>query len=140
MARKTTIELLGHDAMMDALIDGTLTNFIDDSVVLIGDSAFAAKANLTKVDLGNCKKLDRCAFMSCPMLETVVLRSEEACFIGASCFLGTPLTSGACYIYVPRALLATYETQAYASAYLFRALEDYTVDGTIHGELDESKI
>lgn len=46
------------------------------------------------------------------------------------------------YIYVPRALVEQYKvaTNWTTLASQFRALEDYTVDGTITGELDESKI
>lgn len=50
------------------------------------------------------------------------------------------------HVYVPRNLVSSYQTATnwstlYAShADIFRALEDYTVDGTITGELDESKI
>ena len=46
------------------------------------------------------------------------------------------------YFYVPRALVDTYKAATNWSNYAdqFRALEDYTVDGTVNGELDESKI
>lgn len=46
------------------------------------------------------------------------------------------------YIYVPSALVDEYKSATNWSAHAekFRALEDYTVDGTITGELDETKI
>ena len=46
------------------------------------------------------------------------------------------------YIYVPAALVDAYKAATNWSTYAsqFRALEDYTVDGTITGALDESKI
>lgn len=46
------------------------------------------------------------------------------------------------YFYVPSALLTTYQTATNWSTFAdrFRALEDYTVDGTTTGALDESKI
>ena len=46
------------------------------------------------------------------------------------------------YIYVPKSLIEDYKVATNWSAYAdrFRALEDYTVDGTTTGELDESKI
>lgn len=46
------------------------------------------------------------------------------------------------HIYVPRALIEDYKVATNWSAYAdqFRALEDYTVDGTVNGELDETKI
>ena len=58
------------------------------------------------------------------------------------------IAAGNGYIYVPRALLSDDdETKDYRratnwSTYAaqFRALEDYTVDGTTTGELDKTKI
>lgn len=46
------------------------------------------------------------------------------------------------YIYVPRSLVEEYKAATNWTVYAdrFRALEDYTVDGTTTGELDESKI
>ena len=46
------------------------------------------------------------------------------------------------YIYVPKALIEDYKVATNWATYAdqFRAIEDYTVDGTIYGELDESKI
>jgi len=50
--------------------------------------------------------------------------------------------AGIGYIYVPAALIEEYKSATNWSTYAtqFRALEDYTVDGTITGELDETKI
>ena len=47
-----------------------------------------------------------------------------------------------CYIYVPRDMVDTLKSATNWSAYAsqIRALEDYTVDGTTTGDLDESKI
>jgi hypothetical protein len=46
------------------------------------------------------------------------------------------------YIYVPSTLVDSYKTASNWSsvASRFRALEDYTVDGTTTGELDPNKI
>lgn len=46
------------------------------------------------------------------------------------------------YIYVPAELIDTYKSETNWSTFAdqFRALEDYTVDGTITGSLDETKI
>lgn len=88
------------------------------------------------------------AFAYCYELCALVIRNEnEICTLGSSLYY-TKIASGEGYVYVPRVFLddadetkdyrmatnwATYSTQ-------FRVLEDYTVDGTIWGELDESKI
>ena len=57
-------------------------------------------------------------------------------------FSGGILTTGTGYIYVPRALVDSYKaaTNWSAVASQFRALEDYTLDGTIMGELDYAKM
>ena len=73
-----------------------------------------------------------------------ILRSEtKICSIThTSVFTKTPIESGTGYIYVPKALIEDYKVTTNWSVYAsqFRALEDYTVDGTTTGELDETKI
>jgi N-acyl-D-aspartate/D-glutamate deacylase len=46
------------------------------------------------------------------------------------------------YVYVPRALVNAYKTATNWSTYAnyIRAIEDYSIDGTVTGELDETKI
>lgn len=55
---------------------------------------------------------------------------------------GCSIVTGTGYIYVPSALVDGYKAATNWSTYAdqFRALEDYTVDGTTTGELDETKI
>ena len=67
---------------------------------------------------------------------SLILDSETLCTNPGSGF-NVPA-----YIYVPRALVEDYKVATNWSAYAdqFRALEDYTVDGTISGDLDETKI
>lgn len=82
-------------------------------------------------------------FYDCTAFTTLVIRSEQAWTLGnIDSFTNTPIASGTGYIYVPSALVNTYKTAAKWSTYAnqFRALEDYTVDGTITGALDETKI
>ena len=74
---------------------------------------------------------------------TLILRSETVATLpSTSAFSSTPIASGTGYIYVPRALVDSYKAASNWSTYAnqFRALEDYTVDGTTTGALDESKI
>lgn len=62
--------------------------------------------------------------------------------VNVNAFSNTRIDSGTGYIYVPRALIEEYKAAENWSTYAsqFRALEDYTVDGTTTGDLDESKI
>ena len=77
-------------------------------------------------------------------LKTLILPNPEktVTLSGWGWFGGTPIASGTGYIYVPSTLVETYKTATNWSTFAnqFRALEDYTVDGTTTGELDESKI
>ena len=71
----------------------------------------------------------------------LILRSETICTLGSTS-TNDPFTAGTGYIYVPRALLSDDdETMDYRRATnwsnyaaQFRAIEDYTVDGTVTGE------
>lgn len=228
-----TIDVLGDDAVIDSIIDRTITEYKDDSVTEIGVYAFKGCSDLAIVDcpnassfkeesFGNCTKLTdvnlpnaeligRYAFQNCtslvtidlpkavdyvgdaqgvfsgcknlqqahfpvlkrvyigmfingpaipkldlpcctdimgrsmpmPALETLILRANQVCTLGnVSALNNTKIKAGTGYIYVPRALVDSYKTATNWSTYAaqFRALEDYTVDGTVTGELDESKI
>ena len=75
-------------------------------------------------------------------VKTLILRSETVCDKQNSALYATAIANKEGYIYVPRALVDTYKAATNWSAYAaqFRALEEYTVDGTITGALDESKI
>ncbi len=83
------------------------------------------------------------SFTNCKALARLILRNTETvATINANNLSSTPIASGTGYIYVPRALVDGYKAATNWSVYAdqFRALEDYTVDGTITGELDETKI
>ena len=85
------------------------------------------------------------AFKGCSSLKALVLRNAETVADSGSTLSpveNTPIASGNGYVYVPAALVADYKAsnpwKAYSSK--IRALEDYTVDGTTTGALDETKI
>lgn len=82
------------------------------------------------------------AIYGCTSLKALVLRNKSERVSYPSGIETTPIASGTGYIYVPRALVDQYKSGTNWSTYgdQFRALEDYTVDGTTTGELDESKI
>lgn len=109
-----------------------------------GTSAFQDCVKLEKADFPILSSLKAADFAGCKMLSTFILRNESsaATLSQVNSFNGTPIASGTGYIYVPRALVGTYKAATNWSTFAnqFRALEDYTVDGTITGELDESKI
>lgn len=110
---------------------------------------------LKKCDLGSATSISASAFSNCCRMTIMILRSTTMCTLAntnafQSCYhiLGTthstynPNGDKDGYIYVPSALVDSYKTATNWSTYAsqFRALEDYTMDGTVTGELDESKI
>lgn len=121
----------------------------------IGSNAFYNCVKLTTVDFPLLTSIGNYAFRSCSVMNAIILRSQtmvaiynENTFSNCYHLLGTvdstynPTGAKDGYIYVPSALVESYKTDYYWSNFAtqFRALEDYTVDGTTTGALDESKI
>lgn len=105
--------------------------------------AFYDCYELPKLDFPKITYISYQTFQNCRKLTALILRAESVVtLVSANSFTSTPIASGTGYIYVPSALVDSYKTATNWSslATQFRALEDYTVDGTITGELDESKI
>lgn len=149
---------------IDALIDRSITEISSSSVTSIGSSAFSNCSVLTTIDFPVATSIGRSAFFSCKALTTVdfpvatsirnnafsncsvlkslLLRGNDVCELSNNnAFDSTPIKYGTGYIYVPSALIEQYKAATNWSTYAaqFRALEDYTVDGTITGELDPAK-
>lgn len=143
----------------------SLENVEFPSLSSIGTSTFQgclklSSVNVPKLDsiaaygFRNCKSLSRLklpsvtvlggfAFMECTSLIVLVLSGPSCCTLRSlDAFKSTPIESGTGYIYVPATLLDSYKTAANWSNFAsqFRAIEDYTIDGTLDGELDDSKI
>ena len=114
-------------------------------------------AKLELCDLPSATSVGYNAFGGCSSLKAVILRSttlvpltHATAFSDCCHFTGTvnatynPNGDKDGYAYVPRALVEQYPVETNWAAVLdsdrYRALEDYTVDGTIYGDLDESKI
>lgn len=112
-------------------------------VTTLGSGAFRNCQRLKTANMPVVTSIDKNTFYGCSALTTVILQNETLVTLSAvSAFTSTPIANGTGWIYVPRALVDSYKSATNWSNYAtqFRALEDYTVDGTITGELDESKI
>jgi hypothetical protein len=124
-------------------------------VTKLMSGAFYGCVLLTIADFPILTQMASDVFYSCHSLKAVILRGETLCSLSSKsvftyCYhiLGTtnatynPNGDKDGYFYVPRALVDTYKSATNWSTYAsqFRALEDYTVDGTITGELDTTKI
>lgn len=142
-----TIDLLGDDVVFGSRIDGSITEFKDNILTQLGEYSFYNCPELATVDVPNVTVIGTNAFTWCKKLNTLVLRSNTLCTLTKD-MAQTGIANKTGYIYVPRALLGDDDsTKDYRRATnwstvasQFRALEDYTVDGTTTGELDETKI
>lgn len=138
-----TYDELDTQTMTRRLVEGELVTYKNDTVTYLGDQSFSNNANLEYVDFSMLTKIDTAVFNNDSKLKTVVLRSETLVALNnVNSFNNTPIKSGTGYVYVPRTLVDTYKADSKWSTYAnqFRALEDYTVDGTITGDLDWNKI
>lgn len=109
----------------------------------LGMACFTSCYSLQKLDAPKVKNIPRSCFSYSSAFTVLVLRNETlVSLVSTNAFTSTKIASGTGYIYVPAALVDTYKAATNWSTYAdqFRALEDYTVDGTVTGELDESKI
>ena len=121
-----------------------LKNIIIPKLEYIAGSAFTGCTSLEYIDLGLCYSLYSNSLQNCSLLSCVILRrTANICAIsGTNVLQGTKIESGTGYIYVPRKMIEEYKvaTNWVTFASQFRVLEDYTVDGTINGELDWDKV
>lgn len=108
----------------------------------VGYFSFYECTKLEKADFPCVTSVGRYAFNGCTALKALVLRSGTlATLSDVNALEDTPIESGKGYIYVPGALVDSYKADSKWSTYAnqFRKLEDYTVDGTITGEIDPNR-
>lgn len=142
-----TITTLHNDSLTEIGSSGmrhclALTDVVLPNVHTLGQYAFYQCTALKRVDLPKVSYVSRYAFGNCTTLEAVILRSQRRSLSDANMFTGSSIEAGTGYIYVPAAWIDSYKESANWGVYAnqLRALEDYTVDGTVTGALDESKI
>lgn len=98
-------------------------------------------SSLVKADFGseNNSTIGNGAFSGCDSLETLVIRKTNAVLTGRSTMFtsSSPIAQGTGYIYVPSALVDSYKAANYWSTYAnqIRAIEDYSTDGTVDGDI-----
>lgn len=119
-----------------------VTRLILPEVTSVGNSSLTNSKTLAYVDLPKCKSIVNYGLRNNSKLETLILRSETMCTLSNYALNSTKIFNKTGYVYVPAALIDSYKAATNWSKIpnQFRALEDYTVDGTINGELDETKI
>ncbi len=141
----------GSGAVLDALIEGSVEGILTTGATKTRSYAFGYCVDLKAVEFVSHVALEGQPFTDCKSLIAVILRSDTVCplsvfpgfsFSGAYHFMGTKdatynpdgLKDG--YLYIPRGLLSDYmaDTNWGQLTSQFRALEDYTVDGSISGK------
>lgn len=143
MSFVNTVDIIGDEALTNSIIDRSITEITDNLVTSIGDFVFRGCSALTTADFMAATSISSSAFSNCSVLTALILRSETMCTLSnTNVFNNTPIKSGTGYIYVPRALVDSYKAASNWSTFAnqIRAIEDYTVDGTITGALDSTKI
>ncbi len=108
-----------------------------------GGSVFYGCTALERLDFNLLRGINGTEFSGCSLLKTLVIRTPSLCPLYATnAFNNTPISAGTGYVYVPRSLVDSYRSASNWSNFAsrFRALEDYTVDGTTTGAIDMSKI
>lgn len=142
-----SINLPKATAIPNSCLAGTkITTITLPECKSVGNSSLSGSTNLTYVDLPKCTSLVNYALRNSSKLATLILRSETMCTLSNYALNTTAIWNGTGHIYVPSELIASYQVAANwktihaKNANTFRALEDYTIDGTITGELDPNKI
>lgn len=123
-----TVSVLGDEATIDSIIEGTIEEFKDDMLTSLGTPGFRACTKLKLVDLPKLVSIATYCFYDCSVLKTLILRSNTMCTLATKEALSnTPIKSGTGYIYVPRAMVDSYKSATNWSTYAaqIRAIEDY---------------
>lgn len=139
-----TEEAIGSEALVNAFLDGSLTELLDDRITKIkaeafadsnelvsvslpnnttvGSSAFARCPKLQYVDIGYAKSIPSYAFQSCSALAIMVIRTGSVCVLNTT---GNSLDK--CTFYVPSDLVEAYKVATNWSNFAdrIRAIEDY---------------
>lgn len=142
MSFVNTVVVVGDKALTNSIIDGSIKTITDDISTTIGAYAFYECKALTTADFPGVTQVDRSAFQRCSALTALVLRSAtKATMANVNALDSTPIEDGKGYIYVPFALIDSYKADSKWSTFSnqFRKLEDYTVDGTVTGEVDPTR-
>ena len=117
---------------------------IPDGLTSVANSGLYGCGGLEELDLpASLTSIGTYAFYYCPLYRLILRRTDDVPNLSSkNAFTGTKIEVGLGYIYVPSALIDKYKTATNWATFSaqFRALEDYTVDGTTTGELDETKI
>lgn len=155
-----TVSLPKLQSLSDRLFAScyALTEAILPSINVIGGAVSGAygvfsgagtSAVIKKIDIGNSstaitgRGFGAACFCGTGHLEALIIRSPQMVPIAVastSVFQNSTIASGTGYIYVPSSLVDTYKAANAWSTYAsqIRAIEDYSTDGTVDGDITVS--
>ncbi len=123
-----TADVIGDDEMCDQIIMRTVTEYKENRISKIGKYAFYDCTALTVVDVPNVTSIEANALYNCSALDALILGGDTVVPLSDSNALtGSGIAAGTGYIYVPSALLTSYQAATNWSTYAsqFLAREDY---------------
>lgn len=68
-----TREIMGEQATLDAILGGTITEFIDDGITILKAYSLSYIDSLVKIELPNCKTIQASGIREDPNLTELVL-------------------------------------------------------------------
>lgn len=111
-------ELAEQKAITDSILDRTIREYYNDTVIEIQQAAFRACYDLERVEFTQKVTLVNTAFYYCSALTKVILRSESVCVLKQTgAFSYMPIEDGTGYIYVPDNLVDSYKIATNWSRY-----------------------
>lgn len=123
-----TAAVIGDDELCAQIIMRTVTEYRENRIKTMGDSALANCTALTVVDVPNVTSLMRYCVQNCSALTALILRNPTMVTLQYNNVLnGTAIANKTGYIYVPASLVDTYKANSNWAGYAtqFRAIEDY---------------
>lgn len=123
----------------------SLTEVVFPKVTEIGNYAFENCSQLKLIDFKESVEFSDTSLANATGLQVLILRNSKMSTVPSnnSTFGNTPIASGQGFIYVPSDILNSYKQNSNWNkkwSSVFRPLENYTIDGTLDGAFDWSKI
>ena len=123
-----TADAIGDDEMCDQIIMRTVTEYRENRISKIGQYAFYDCTALMVVDVPNVTSIEANSLYNCSALEALILGGDTVVTLAnTNALTGSGIAAGTGYVYVPSALLASYQAATNWSTYSaqFLAREDY---------------
>lgn len=127
----------GGMTVAEYIQNGISGHYEDKTITEVRSYGFAGNFDMTSLDLLNVEQISNDPFAGCDNLKYLVLRRADAVvLLDYSNISHTSISKGA--VLVPQALIDDYKTANSWEAYAdyFHPIEDYTIDGTVTGEID----